>query len=105
MLLSAPHASISITGDVAVFRKSPSSLVTGFQVLLIKRKKDPFKNKWALPGGFINEEELTANGAYRELYEETGLGQDCLAHDTFVDYFQTPGRDPRGRVISFLYTG
>ena len=70
------------------------------RVLLIRRKKDPFAGKWALPGGFVDENEPLATAARRELEEETGakvseLEQLYTAGD--------PGRDPRGWTVSVVY--
>ena len=42
------------------------------KILLVKRKKDPFKENWAIPGGFLEDEEPLEAGATRELKEETG---------------------------------
>jgi 8-oxo-dGTP diphosphatase len=71
-------------------------------VLLVKRKKDPFKDKWALPGGFLEDEEPLEDGAKRELEEETGLKINSLKQ---LHTFGTPGRDPRGRTISITFWG
>lgn len=73
------------------------------KVLLIKRKQEPFRGMWALPGGFLNLEEELAVGAARELYEETGIDipPSDLQHAKTVG---TVGRDPRGRVISIVFT-
>jgi 8-oxo-dGTP diphosphatase len=70
------------------------------RVLLIRRKKDPFAASWALPGGFVDENERLADAARRELEEETGakvadLEQLYTAGD--------PGRDPRGWTVSVAY--
>lgn len=72
------------------------------QVLLIKRKSDPFKDMWALPGGFVETDEEVQTAAARELHEETGLKlrREKLQ---FLDYFDAPDRDPRGRLISFAF--
>ena len=72
------------------------------EILLIKRKFDPFMGKWALPGGFVEIEEDLLDGALRELEEETGL--TGIALQQFKTY-GSPGRDPRGRTISVVYTG
>ena len=72
------------------------------KVLLIKRKNDPFKCKWALPGGFVDEHESLDNAVERELKEETGLENIRLKQfGTFGD----PGRDPRGHTVSIVYIG
>ncbi len=71
-----------------------------FKVLLIKRKNDPFKEEWALPGGFIEESETLEEAAIRELHEETGVKVNSMEQ---VKAFGTPGRDPRGRTISIAF--
>lgn len=70
------------------------------RVLLIQRKKDPFAGTWALPGGFVEENEKLADAARRELKEETSLDvADIEQLYTAGD----PGRDPRGWTISVVY--
>ncbi|HEY9714010.1 MAG TPA: NUDIX domain-containing protein, partial [Chroococcales cyanobacterium] len=62
--------SVSVTVDTVAFTIEDGSL----EVLLIKRKFDPFKGHWALPGGFLNEDDDTLEqAAERELLEETNV--------------------------------
>lgn len=89
---------ISVTTDCVIFFRSNLKP----KVLLVKRKKDPFKGLWALPGGFLEDEEPLEMGARRELREETGLEVDKLQQ---LQTFGTPGRDPRGRTISITFWG
>lgn len=84
--------------DMLVLRKTKMQE----EMLLIKRLNDPFKDHWALPGGFIDMDEDLIDSAYRELKEET--------HITHIDLVQLksygkPGRDPRGRTISIVFAG
>lgn len=70
------------------------------RVLLIKRGEHPFKDCWALPGGFVKMEENLDEAAYRELKEETNVEEGYLEQlYTFGDV----DRDPRLRVISCAY--
>lgn len=70
------------------------------QVLLIKRKNEPYKDCWALPGGFLNDNETLLECAKRELEEETGLKLTNLRFQFIAD---NPTRDPRGRTLSAVY--
>ena len=73
----------------------------GLNVLLIERGHDPYQGHWAIPGGFVNDNEPLDDAAARELEEETGLiGLDLQQVRAFGD----PGRDPRGWAISIVYT-
>ncbi|NVK26451.1 MAG: NUDIX hydrolase [Flavobacteriia bacterium] len=74
--------------------------VTGWNVLLIKRKYPPFEGKWALPGGFVENDEDLADAAIRELNEETGVQLKSIYQ---IGAFGKPDRDPRKRVISVTY--
>lgn len=89
-----PHP--SVTTDCVIFGFDGTQL----QVLLIERGIEPFKGKWAFPGGFLNMDESAEEGALRELREETGLT------GAFIEQFHTftePNRDPRERVITIAY--
>ena len=72
-------------------------------IVLIRRKHDPFKDHWALPGGFIeNGKETLEQAATRELFEETSLraNQNELR---LIGVYSDPKRDPRGHVIDHVY--
>lgn len=100
----------AVTVDMAIFTIYHGSL----KVLLIKRRDEPFKDSWALPGGFVDvgvghapegpQGESLDAAAERELLEETSLQRD--RDGVFLEQLYTfgaPSRDPRGRVISVAY--
>jgi len=70
------------------------------EIALIKRKNPPFKDMYALPGGFVEYGETTENACVREAKEETGLDVEIVK---LVGVYSDPGRDPRGHVISIVY--
>ncbi len=72
------------------------------RVLLIKRKNAPFKDKLAIPGGFVNMNETLDAAARRELKEETGIAPSHLEQ---LYTFGATKRDPRERVVSVAYFG
>jgi 8-oxo-dGTP diphosphatase len=72
------------------------------QILLIERKKEPFKGYLVLPGGFVNEGERVEDAAKREVKEETSL--DILLLE-ILGVYSEPGRDPRGHVMSTVFIG
>lgn len=86
----------ALTVDCVVFGFDEA----GLQVLLIRRGIEPFKNNWALPGGFIHMEESLEKAARRELEEETSLRNVFLEQ---LYTFGAPERDPRGRVVSVAF--
>src|SRR5438876_559217 len=86
----------ALTVDCVVFGYDEGEL----KVLLIQRGLEPFKGRWALPGGFVRVDETLDKAARRELDEETGL------KDVFLEQLYTFGavdRDPRERVVSVAY--
>lgn len=90
------HPHPSVTTDCVIFGFDGTQL----QVLLIERGIEPYKGKWAFPGGFLNMDESAEEGALRELQEETGLT------GAYIEQFHTftePNRDPRERVITIAY--
>ncbi len=72
------------------------------ELLLIKRKNEPFKDFWALPGGFVNENEDLEVAAIRELFEETRIKITKLEQ---LKAFGKPLRDPRNHVVSIAFLG
>ena len=80
-----PHP--SVTTDCVIFGFDGTKL----NVLLIERGIEPYKGRWAFPGGFLKMDETALMGAKRELFEETGL------KDAYIQ------RDPRERVITIAY--
>lgn len=88
---------VRVTVDTVAFAIQDGTL----EVLLIKRKFDPFKGYWALPGGFIDEQDDTLEmAAARELLEETNVGNVYLEQ---LFSFGDKGRDPRGRTVTVTY--
>ncbi len=71
------------------------------KLLLIKRKNEPFKNKWALPGGFVEYGEKVEDSVTREVFEETGLKTKI---NNFFNVYSDPDRDPRGHTITLVYS-
>ncbi len=90
---------IKLAVDAIVFGYSKHE---GVSILLIKRKYDPFKGKWAIPGGFVLDDESLEEAVERELFEETGVSINYLEQ---LYSFGKPNRDPRQRVVSVAYFG
>ena len=89
-----PHP--AVTADCLVFDRTDE----GMKLLLIQRKNEPCKGKWAFPGGFMDIDETTIDAARRELKEETGLVVGELHR---VGIFDAVDRDPRERIITVAY--
>lgn len=85
-----------VTVDAIVFTVMHDDL----KVLLVKRKNDPFKDQYALPGGFLNENEELEDACKRELFEETNVKNIFLKE---LKTFGKVGRDPRGRIITIPF--
>ncbi len=89
-----PHP--AVTTDIVIFTLRDQQL----KLLLIKRRCEPFKGSWALPGGFVHLNEALEIAAKRELEEETGV-TDVYLEQLFT--YGNPDRDPRERVITVAY--
>ena len=87
---------IQVTVDIVIFALRDWEL----QVLLIRRGIPPFEGRWALPGGFVLDDESLEAAARRELAEEAGV-RDVYLEQLYT--FGEPRRDPRGRVVTVAY--
>ena len=83
----------SLTADIFIYDES--------NFILIKRKNDPFKDYWALPGGFVEYGESVEDAAVREAKEETSID---VALESLVNVYSKPDRDPRGHTVTVAYT-
>ena len=96
----------SVAADIVIFSvwnddgKTDDPGEKELKILLIKRGKYPYKDMYALPGGFVNIDETIEDAARRELLEETGVDCDFLEQ---LRTTSTVDRDPRYRVISASY--
>lgn len=70
-------------------------------VVLVKRKNNPYKGQWAIPGGFVEYGEKVEDAARREAEEETGLK---VSLEKLLGVYSEPGRDPRGHVVSVCFS-
>ncbi|MEM7792936.1 MAG: NUDIX domain-containing protein [Cyanobacteria bacterium P01_C01_bin.118] len=87
----------AVTVDCVVFGIDHTEQL---QVLLIQRRLPPFKERWALPGGFVRPQEPLEQAARRELYEETAVT------DVFLEQLKAygqPERDPRGHKVTVAF--
>ena len=89
---------IQLSVDAVVFGYEAGTI----SILLVKRKYEPFKGKWAIPGGFVLNNESLEEAVQRELKEETGIHINYLEQ---LYTFGNPERDPRNRVVTVAYFG
>ena len=89
---SMNYKSPRITADGAIVKDK--------KILLIKRKNDPYKGKWALPGGFVEYKERVEDAVAREVCEETSLKTKIRE---LIGVYSDPNRDPRGHTITVVY--
>jgi 8-oxo-dGTP diphosphatase len=87
---------VQVAVDIVIFTIQEGEL----RILLVKRGIPPFENQFAIPGGFVLDQESLDQAAFRELKEETGVTDVYLEQ---LYSFGDPGRDPRGRIISVAY--
>lgn len=90
-----PHPAVTV--DCVVFCEEKENTF----VLLVKRGNEPYKDYWALPGGFIEMDESAEEAVGREVEEETGLHLEGARQ---LKAYTSPDRDPRERIISIAFT-
>ena len=83
----------SLTVDIFIYNEN-------HEFILIKRKNDPFKDHWALPGGFVDYGEKTEDAAIREAKEETSIDIESVK---LFNVYSDPNRDPRRHTVSIVY--
>ena len=74
-------------------------LVEG-KLVVVRRGNEPYKGRYALPGGFVEYGETTEQAVVREVLEETALRTKVLS---LFGVYSTPNRDPRGHTVSAVY--
>jgi 8-oxo-dGTP diphosphatase len=84
----------SLTADIFIFNED-------LDFILIKRKNNPYKDCWALPGGFVEYGESVETAAVREAKEETNIDVELI---DLVNVYSEPDRDPRGHTVTVAYT-
>lgn len=87
------HKSPSLTVDAVILKDR--------EIVLIRRKREPFRGQYALPGGFVEYGETVDAALRREVLEETGL---VVEVQSLVGVYSDPRRDPRGHVVSVVFT-
>ncbi|HVX02456.1 MAG TPA: NUDIX hydrolase [Nitrososphaera sp.] len=75
-------------------------LQKGSRILMVRRKKDPFKGMLALPGGFVNEGETVEDAVKREVLEETSLEIEPI---NILGVYSDPHRDPRMHTMTVVF--
>ena len=98
MVHTSKFPPVYVTVDVVLLTIRDERL----QVLVVERGSQPWRGSLALPGGFLRQSEDLADGARRELREETGLDVEP-AHLEQLGTFGAPDRDPRARTVSVAY--
>ena len=83
----------SLTVDIFIFNEN-------HEFILIQRKNNPFKDFWALPGGFVDYGETTGDAAIREAKEETSIDVEIIG---LLNVYSDPNRDPRRHTVSVTY--
>ncbi|MEU4248793.1 NUDIX domain-containing protein [Amycolatopsis sp. NPDC026612] len=92
------HPPFAVTVDLVVLTLTGDELCA----LVVRRGISPYRGEWALPGGFVREDEDLPDAARRELAEETGLPPGTVHIEQLAGY-GAPDRDPRMRVVTIAY--
>lgn len=100
-MYNTPYVPPILVVDSVIFQLHHDAL----EVLLIRRDAEPFKNTWALPGGYCAAGETTKDAMTRVLQAKGGLGASSLSYIEQLFTFDTVARDPRGHAVSVTYMG
>jgi 8-oxo-dGTP diphosphatase len=98
VVYTSEHPVFYVTVDIVVLTIHDDRLCA----LVVERAGEPFKGRWALPGGFVEPDEGLYDAARRELAEETGLDVGAARLEQLASYGD-PDRDPRGRIVSVAW--
>lgn len=96
----------SLTVDIFIVNESSKDganfkyNINNQEFILIKRKNNPYKDHWALPGGFVDYGESTESAAIREAKEETNINIELIE---LFNVYSKPNRDPRGHTVTIVY--
>ena len=92
----------SLTVDMFIINENSNNNenIDDKKFILIKRKNNPFKDHWALPGGFVDYGESTESAAIREAKEETSIDIELIK---LFNVYSEPNRDPRGHTVTVVY--
>ena len=102
MSYTYPYQMVSVATDLIVICDRDVFTPAEDKILLIKRGGEPYKDSYALPGGFVEVNELPLDAAKRELMEETNIDVD-KENLVFVKMADKVDRDPRQRTYSYVY--
>lgn len=91
-VVAEPYRRINLTVDILI--------KYGSGIVLIKRKNEPYKDYWALPGGFVDYGEMVEKAAKREAKEETSLDINNLK---LIGVYSDPNRDSRGHTVTVAF--
>jgi 8-oxo-dGTP diphosphatase len=98
VVYTSEYPFVYLTVDIVVLTIRDDAL----QTLVVRRGEEPFKGRWALPGGFVGENEDLETAALRELREETAVSPGAVRLEQLKTY-GAPRRDPRHRVVSVAW--
>ena len=104
-ILEEYQKQVDAINKIVKYGPRPSVAVDGIiiknhKLVLIKRKNPPFQDHYALPGGFVENNETTDNAVVREIQEELGVKTKIKQ---LRGIYSDPDRDPRGHVVSAVY--